>query len=168
MSRPIPPPPSEFITKKPADWIPDAFPNAQKSTIQGMDMRTYKTPEDGDAGYYNNDLKYPAPRDGILITPGFQNRSDIIAHEAGHAIYIHDVKDDDRVTWNNLHLNQIALPAKEQIDAIKKYPHDSHHSFAEAWSQYATNPEALKAKAPDIYNYFVKISGFEYKREKRK
>ncbi len=47
---------------------------------------------------------------------------------------------------------------------IRPYMDDPGHSFAEAFGQYATQPEQLKKESPAAYGFVRDLTGFEYAR----
>lgn len=179
-----------------SEWLPDKFESARQTPIGQTSLIYGKNKPEEEAfpvaakGMYTRPQgqawsKGNQPTEGPIIqlaneTGGTDPQT--AAHEAGHAIWTQEglmpllaglnAKSDDPspaqgqltpaqiVQWKQLHI------ANPNASAIKEYPTDPSHSFAEAVGYFVYQPEQLKREAPNIYNYLRDLFGLEYSRRR--
>jgi len=174
------------------DWIPDTLPSVQQVPMlqtkrgAGWDSGVYGeyTPPDGSIGNRFGINKGPFIQvlGGKYISPSPEFDPDATAaHEAGHAIWFsEDMAKPLQDAWESIHDRHIvdaALKSKKSDGSLDKillrntvpkfvgrYIDDPSHSFAEAFSQYVTNPEMLQTQSPQAYQFLKNLTGFEYAR----
>ena len=176
--------PNDFYGKLLPNIIPDTFPLAQNTPV------SYAPLLPPDVGEYDTKAKNITVQSlamlnavkkayGTTNTP-LENTQDasavsgVLTHEAAHAIWDKDLDSNTsykdqygqapKAAWNMVHANNLA---DNKALGDYAYKNDPSHSFADAFSLYTVNPERLKNTFPDIYNYFAKLTGFEYSRGKK-
>lgn len=92
----------------------------------------------------------------------------LLAHELGHSIWANDLPrgaDDsypkEKEDWSIAH-QIIGMLNPKPTTPAGRYPADPHHSFAEAVSEYMTNPGKLRKESPKFHEFLKVLFGKEY------
>lgn len=97
---------------------------------------------------------YDKGRGRIFVLSGFSDFT--LAHEAGHAVWHHDLSRRRQAQWRLIHKTHPCMTA------VVVYPDDPQHSFAEAFAGYVVQPMRMFQDEPDVYLWFRDVSGTEF------
>lgn len=176
--------PQQLWQMQPQDIVPDSMPSAKTvpaTVVPVQELNPHFDPNAIVGGRYSPDG--PGGTHRIRITdPNAYQMGDQLdqhmgnhaaAHEAGHAMYNQDLSDDQKQTWTNIHNKVLSDYQKTNdprvlMNAVSQFPKDPAHSFAEAFGDYATEPQDMQKRNPDAYNFFKNLTGFEYSRKRIK
>jgi hypothetical protein len=133
-----------------------------------------------------SDARHDRKNPFITLNPEGGRNEGTYIHELGHAIWSNDTTPENRLEWYKVHADLKDVPMSDKYltprfhNTLGRYlsgPNSGDNklsdpralqTFAESMSLYATDPEYLKDVAPKMYEYFQKLSGFEYSRKKPK
>jgi hypothetical protein len=136
-----------------------------------------------------SDARHDRKNPFITLNPKGGRTERTYLHELGHAIWSNDTTPENKLEWYKVHADMKQVPMSDKYitpkfhNTLGQYlsgPNSGDHrrgllsdpralqTFAESMSLYATDPEYLKDVAPKMYEYFQKLSGFEYSRKKPK
>lgn len=165
--------PQQLWQMQPQDYMPDTMPKTKTVTSTVVPRKAIDPDPNSTVRVYGGDYG-----DGTIrtISPegyGLDNNTNqhlanrTTAHEAGHAMYQQDLSPQQQSDWANIHKTILSSNSR-YLEAVSKYPGDPSHSFAEAFGEYATEPQNMQKNNPDAYNYFKTLTGFEYSRKRIK
>jgi hypothetical protein len=169
----------------PEEWLPSHWTNAINTPVsvarKGLEGKTL--PSDA-IGYYssppgsialsrewNTGTYNPTGIKGALEKlvgwdmPGSVKTKPPVPHEYAHAAWTHDLTDQERSDWTNLHNNTLAADKADQTGntkvprSISVMKDDPSHSFAYSFQDYVVDPWTMYKDHPDMYNYFWRVTG---------
>jgi hypothetical protein len=166
-NKPLPPPPIWQL--QPSEFISDAFPRAQQATatvseptLEQRLLRSLGTNTRGWFGLTPDKINLVSPEaikrlypDKIAgANPMEMNKT--AGHEAAHSIWT-GLPAEHQSAW-------FAIHKRDPLVAGVGYVNNPTHAFSEAYGAYVAEPMRLQRESPEAYDFFKKISGFEYAR----
>jgi hypothetical protein len=133
-------------------WVPAKFRNARSTPV----IVTPTLP--GDAlGFFD-----PLMDRIFILPPSSADKTPdaTLAHEVGHAIWFQDLSIWQKRAWCKQH-NKELTRGKDMNIAVMVYPTSCAHSFAEAFSEYETEPKVMRSGAIEVYLFFRLLTGSE-------
>jgi hypothetical protein len=152
-------------------FIPSRFPGARSTPITVETAPQTHGPKY--AGIYRGKSKtIGLPQSTVKAES--RRAGNTVPHEYGHAVYLQDLSNEEKNTWEKIHSSQLKeylglTPAAVRQKGKKspaylntakrflEYYDDPAHSFAELFSIWAAKPEELIEGSPKTFGFFTKI-----------